>query len=73
MITLKLQHYSYEQMVTLQKLLHEAYISVACTNSECLHCQNESVCTDILSALTYVNRKIAALEMPEPEPPSDCF
>lgn len=73
MITLKLTHYSYAQMVILQKALHEAYMSVKCTQSHCSQCQNERVCTDLVSALAYVNRKIAALETSESDPPSDCF
>ena len=73
MITLKLQHYSYEQMVILQKVLHEAYMSVECSCLGCTLCQNERVCGDLVSALSYVNRKIVALETPEPDPPSDCF
>ena len=73
MITLKLTHYSYTQMVTLEKALHEAYISVQCTQPHCPQCQNERVCADLVSALAYVKRKIAALETSEPDPPSDCF
>ena len=73
MITLKLTHYSYAEMVTLQKALDEAYISVECTHEHCTQCQNERVCAELVSALAYVNRKIAALETSEPDPPSDCF
>lgn len=73
MITLKLTHYSYSQMVILEKALREAYISVECTHSECTQCQNERVCADLVSALAYVKRKIATLETSEPDPPSDCF
>ena len=73
MITLKLTRYSYSQMVMLEKALKEAYIFVECTHSECTQCQNERVCTDLVSALAYVKRKIAALETSEPDPPSDCF
>lgn len=73
MITLKLTHYSYAQMVTLEKALHKAYISVECTQPHCPQCQNERVCDDLVSALSYVNRKIAAFETAEPDPPSDCF
>ena len=73
MITLKLTHYSYAQMVILQKALHEAYMSVKCTQQHCSQCQNERVCDDLVSALSYVNRNIAAHETAEPDPPSDCF
>ena len=73
MITLKLTHYSYTQMVILEKALHEAYISVKCTQLGCSGCQNERICADLVSALAYVKRKIAALETAEPDPPSDCF
>ena len=73
MITLKLTHYSYAQMVILEKALHEAYISVKCTQPHCSQCQNERVCADLVSALAYVKTKIAALETSEPDPPSDCF
>ena len=73
MITLKLTHYSHAQMVTLQKALKEAYNLVECTHSECTQCQNERVCADLVSALAYVNIKIAALETSEPDHPSDCF
>ena len=73
MITLKLTHYSYAQMVILEKALHDAYISVVCTKPQCSHCPNDRVCADLVSAIAYVNRKIAALETSEPDPPSDCF
>lgn len=73
MITLKLTHYSYAQMVILVKALYEAYISIECTQTPCYQCQNERVCADLVSAISYVKRKIDALETAEPDPPSDCF
>lgn len=73
MITLKLTHYSYAEMVTLKKALYEAYVSIKCPYQGCPQCQIERACTDLASALAYVNRKIAALETSEPDPPSDCF
>lgn len=73
MITLKLTHYSYTQMVTLEKALFEAYTSVKCPPEDCSQCQNDRVCADLVSALAYVKRKIAAIETAEPDPPSDCF
>lgn len=73
MITLKLVHYSYAEMVIFEKALDKAYLSVKCSQPHCTACHKVRVCTDISSALHYIRNKIAYLEMAEPDPPSDCF
>ena len=76
MITLKLTHYSYEQMVLLEKKLNESYVSLLshrCSEQDCKMCPKNQVCIDLSSAVHYIRKKTATLETPETDPPSNCF
>lgn len=76
MITLKLTHYSYEQMVLLETKLNEAYVSLLsyrCSEQDCNMCPKNQVCIDLSSAVHYIRKKTATLEKSDADPPSNCF
>lgn len=73
MITLKLTNYSYSDVMFLRHAFIAAKKAIRCPNCECNICYNYTVCSDIVNALKYINKKADELEAFEPDPPSDCF